>query len=66
MTRLERNAAANTGDLSGGRRCVLAVSTASVKAKEAGMWHLEGRPKRPLWLKGSEQRKSVREVPRSP
>lgn len=65
LTRLEGNAASSTGDLSGGRRCILAVSTASAEAKEAGVWHLEGRAKRPPWLEGSQWRKSVREVPRS-
>ena len=65
LTRLEGNAAASIRD-SGGRRAILAVSTASAKAKEAGMWPREGTPKRPPWLEGSERRKSVREVPRSP
>lgn len=54
MTRLEGNSAANTGDLSGGRRGFLAVSRANAKAKEADMWHLEGAAKRPPWLEGSE------------
>lgn len=58
-TRLEGNAAANTG-IYVGLKGFLAVSRANAKAKEADMWHLEGTAKRPPWLEGSEQRKSER------